>query len=310
MIKFETLNAYQKTTIALQSIQALIGIIGIICNMLTFAVFLRKPLIKCSYAFYFRLICWADSIVLLHTFRHWLRVVLDVNIDLFGPLFCRFNEFQPYLLGSITLWLRILVLFDRFIRIIYPNHFRIIKAKSFQFIAVSVIFVYSALYHSIVPVYMRFEYVNSQENTVNKSTLACYLPPEILSLNFKLVLSNLALSILLTTLLDIKLILHIYSSRRRLQNRLYKPHSSIVKDRTFAISSMGVSLGNYLCLLTYSTSVMVAVNSKLDIDQLQAVFTGSLTVTICSNASVFFVNIIMNSIFYNEFLFLIGIKKI
>ena len=132
MKKFEYLNQYEKITFVLQNIQVIIGLIGILSNTISYVIFMRKPLKNHSYSFYFRVMSWTDSFILLHTFRHWLRIVLDFDIDLLGQFFCRFNEFQPFLGAATTVWLRNLILFDRIIRVVYPEHFSIIRRKWFQ----------------------------------------------------------------------------------------------------------------------------------------------------------------------------------
>jgi hypothetical protein len=81
-------NSYKKAILILQSIQASIGVIGIVCNMLTFMIFLRRPLRTHSYAIYFWIMSWADSFELLHMLRHWARATL-------------YSGFYVYLAASI-----------------------------------------------------------------------------------------------------------------------------------------------------------------------------------------------------------------
>ena len=209
--RLENLNGYQKYTFVLQNLQVVIALIGIIGNTLAFAVFLRKPLRNHSYAFYFRIMAWVDNLLLLHAFRHWFRVVLNMNIDLIGALFCRFGEYQPYFAGEIIIWLRILVLFDRLIRINYPKFFKIMRRKSFQLTAILVILIYSSITHLILPINTRLEIVQVSNSSAQ---LKCYLPLEMFNLNLKLVLFNLGISVVIAAFMDIKLISYIYSSRK------------------------------------------------------------------------------------------------
>ena len=150
-------SSYKKTVFLFQSLHALIGLAGIIGNMLTFTIFLRMPLKSHSYAFYFWLISWTDSIILLHMFRRWTRTVFDIDVDLINTFFCRFNEYVPYLFGSISFWLRILIVFDRLNRVVYQDNFRMLRQKWFQFSAVYIIFTLSALIHSILPLNYRLQ---------------------------------------------------------------------------------------------------------------------------------------------------------
>ena len=290
-------NIYKNAILILQSIQASIGLIGIIGNMLTFTIFLRMPLKSHSYAFYFWLMSWTDSIVLLQMFRHWSRTVFNIDVDLIGPYFCRFNEYQPYFFGSICVWLRILILFDRLIRVVYPAYFRIVRRKWFQIMAIFLVFTYSALIHSILPLNY------SLQMAENSTNLICYLSPEIQALNFLICLSNLVFNTIITGVLNFKLISYINISRKRLRTKIaFKSRQSFIKDRTFALSSIGISLTSFFFQITFSASAFVAFSLNLNRDLMQLVFVSSLTITICSNASVFFINIFTNSLFYKAFL--------
>ena len=307
MNRFENLNSYQKYTFVLQNFQVIIASIGIIGNTLAFAVFLRKPLRNHSYSFYYRIMAWVDNLILLHSFRHWIRVVFNVNFELLGPLFCRFSEYQPYFAGEIIIWLRLLVLFDRLVRINYPNYYRIMKRKVFQKSAISIIIIYSSSLHLILPIHTRLEIV---ELSNSSTKLTCYLPLEIFNLNLQIALCNLGISILIATFLDIKLISYIYSSRKKMQNGHYRPHKSVIKDRKFAISSIGVSFTYFLCIFTFGFAAFIAANFNLNHFQIEAMFTTAVTFTIVANGSVFFVNVFLNSIFYDEFCALFGLKKL
>ena len=308
MPNFQQLNTYEKITFVAQNIQLIVGIVGIASNSIAFAIFRRKSLRKHSFAFYFRLLCLTDNLVLVHTLRHWIRLVHNVNIDIFGPLICRFIDYQPYVVGSMSLWLRVLILVDRLIRVNYPKHFKIMRSKSFQLTAVFVILIFSSSLHLILPINTRLEIVEVSTNSSTK--LICYLPPEILKRNLTLVLCNLGLSIVIAIFMDIKLISFIYSSRNKMNHRPYRPHKSVIKDRKFAISSIGVSFTFFFCILTFGFSTLVAANFNLNRDYFQAVFTSSLTFTLLSNSSVLFVNLFLNSIFYDEFRSFIGLKKL
>lgn len=305
---FINLNSYQKYSFILQNIHVIIASIGIVGNMLTFSIFRRKPLRNQTYSFYYRILSFCDTLILTHALRHWSRTILKKDVDLLGPLFCRFSEFQPYAAGTMSIWLRVLILFDLTVRVKYPNHFWVMKRKWLQLTAISIIAVFSSSIHLILPINTRLEIVEIS----NISTLICYLPPETLGLNLKLCLFNLTLCFTISSFLKFKLISYIYSSRKRILNKIFykNKHSAIVKDRKFTISSIGVSITFFLCGILFSIAILTAICLQLDPHQMHAVFTGFLTFTICSHSSLFFVNMFMNSIFYNEFRALFGLKKL
>lgn len=297
MDRFANLDKCQKIAFVSQNVQVVLGIIGIIGNMLAFAVFLRKPFLKNSYAFYFRLLSWTESFVLMHTFRHWTRVVLGMDLNLVGALFCRLNEFQPFVSAAISNWLRILILTDRCIQIIYPNQFKFIKTRLFQIGAVLLILTYNVLLHIRMPLNYRLESINS--------TLICFISNEMLAYNLFTILINLAISTIISSVLTFRLISFIYSSRRRLRNRLFKPHSSVLKDRKFAISSIGINVFSLIGQILFVSSIFfVSSSSQISSSQIDMFFTLAITIAIFYNAFVFYVSLFMNSMFSREFFLL------
>ena len=292
----------KKAILILQSLHVMIGIIGIFGNMLTFLIFLRRLLRTNSYAFYFCIMSWTDSFILLHTFRRWIQTAFNIDLDLISPIFCRLNEYQPYFFGSICFWLRILIVFDRLIRVVYPAYIRIVRRKWFQFSAVFLVFTISALLHSILPLNYHLQM------TENSTNIICYVPPEIQGLNFLICLTNLAIIAILTLVFNFKLIEHIYSSKKRLRNRVYKSRQLCLKDRTFTLSSIGISLTSFFLQILFSSLVLIAFLLNLNHDLMQLVVIAGLTVTIFSYSSVFFISILTNSIFYKAFLGLFSYK--
>ena len=300
MNSFDTLNKYQKLTLISQNLQFFIGFIGIVCNAFSYVIFLRKPLRNHSYAFYSRILALTEIFILIHTMRHWIRIVLKFDMDLLGPLFCRFSEYQPFVFGSTSIWLRNVILIDRVIRIAYPDHSRIIRRKWFQVTLVLILFASSALLHLILPLYQRFERIKSSNYFI------CYLPQEILRINFVISMSNISLWSLITFIFEFKLIYFLYKSRLILLNE----NLSVFRDRKFVMGSISVSLTSFFCLIIFAIPNLIAIMLWVNPDQLEAVFTVSLTFAILNCSSLFFINMTSNSIFYNEFRRLLGIYSI
>ena len=304
----ENRNRYETIVMILHNVFVTIGFLGIVSNILAFIIFMRKTLRNTSYAFYSRMLALSDIVLLLHSFRYWFRVALDLNIDLLGPLFCRLNEFQPFMFGSVSSWLRTLILFDRLVRMIYRHHLRIMRRKWFQFTLVSIILVSSALLHLILPLNYRLEAIVRDNST---TYFICYIPPDIIGINFMIVIINISICSLLTFLFDFKLISFMLLPRYLLRShQLYYNHRlSAIKDRKFAISSIIISLVSFVCLFTFGISTLIALMLNLDPDQVYLVYVTSVVVSLFNASSMFFINMFMNSIFQNEFLRLIGLKK-
>ena len=84
-----------------------------------------------------------------------------------------------------------------------------------------------------------------------------------------------------------------------------------MRDRKFAITSVGLNLTSFIVRLPFAIALLTCVYSGLWIppEQLQMIFTIVVAFSILENADVFFVNLSFNSIFYAEFLDMFGFKK-
>ena len=131
----------------------------------------------------------------------------------------------------------------------------------------------------------------------------CYLPQEILRINFVIAMSNISIWSLITFIFEFKLIYFLYKSKLILLNE----HLSVFRDRKFVMGSITVSLTSFFCLIIFAIPNLIAIMLWVNPDQLEAVFTVSLTFAILNCSSLFFVNMTGNSIFYNEFRRLLGI---
>ena len=107
--------------------QASIGLIGIISNILAICVFERKELKKRSYSIYWKLKALFENIILLHAFRNWVKIFLNIDFTIISSIFCRLNEYISYVAIGVSLWLEFIITLDRFFTIVYPTRFIFIK---------------------------------------------------------------------------------------------------------------------------------------------------------------------------------------
>lgn len=139
VLNYYNLNTLQQLNYIFQNIQVLVGIFGIIGNVLNITVFMRKRFKSLSFSFYNIVLGVIDIIVLLHTFRHWAAFMFDADIDLVSQFFCTIDEYQPLIASHCSLLVLTLISVDRLITIAYPNRFNVIKKKWFQGISILVI---------------------------------------------------------------------------------------------------------------------------------------------------------------------------
>ena len=298
MSNSSNIRSYERGNSITKNIQALISLIGIILNITAICVFERKRLKKCSYSIYWKAIAFVDSFLLLHTFRHFSKHFLNFDIDLISPLFCRFNEYQPYVAAIISLCFETVITIDRYFTIIHPNRFASTKKRPFQIVVISVIVVYSLLVCINLPLGYRLYKLES-------GVWKCDAPINSLKIHSIIILSNvLFVNLVVNPILDLKIVCHIVSTRPTLRNVRFK-----LIDRKFAFSAILLNVNSLVLKLLFVISNLVSIYFNLGIDDAELVFSICLSVALIEKADVFIVNVLVNSIFRKEFLSMIGFNR-
>ena len=297
-------NYYQQLIYIFQNVQTLLALIGLISETLIISVFLRKRLRNHSYAFYSIVMAFFDILVCLHTFRHWSALMFAADLDLVSQFFCAIGEYQPYLAATCTLWLLVLISLDRLITIVYSNsnRFRILKKRSFQVFVVIILIACNLLMHIELP-------LNYTLLTINGSNLTvCSIPYEIFNIHTWIYLTNVILIIVVViNILNFKMITYLLKTRNGLN--LKSNRMSVLKDRKFALSSVGLNIANLVCKIPLGIALLASYYLDFGSDECELLFTICVTITISYNAISFGIYMIVNSIFYDEFLIMIGLKR-
>ena len=274
-------------------IQAPIAVIGIVGNILAICVFERKELKKYSYSFYWKSLAFFKSLILLHVFRNCAKHILNYDIDLISSFFCRFNEYQPYVGGMVVLCLETLITLDRYVKIIYGKRTNtcVFKNRSFGYVSVLVIIVYSMLFNIQLPLNYRLEQING--------SWTCHIPSEALKSNSTFILINVVVLQLFTnTILDVSIICHIFSIRsniRRVNNRF-----SLI-DRQFAISAISINISSLVLKMPFILGNFIGVHMNLGAEKLEMIHRTCLTSSMINKSDLFFISMLVNSVFRQEF---------
>lgn len=296
---------YQNVTFIFQNIQTVIGIIGIVGNFLGIMVFLGKRFRKYSYTFYWIALMLSDTILLIHTIRHWFNNVLGWNIDLLSPILCKINEYQPHVSSCISGLTVSIIAIDRYVTIVYRNQFVLLRRKWFRVTVISVVILYSLLVNLKIPLNYRYEVVFRDNLTIH----ICYLPYEVLKEISIIYNGNLiATNVILNNILTVKMIYFLVSSRRR--SSVNKPYfRSTTRDRKFVMTSIGLNITSLVSNLPLGVYFFIAYYFKIEPDLNQMLFTICVAFVIFDNAAPFFINFFFNSIFYDEFLSIFHLKR-
>lgn len=309
MVNYLSLNTYQQVTYICENIQLIIAVIGIIGNILVFIVFSRPNLKKYSYSFYCRAMAIADIGLFACILKNWTAYVLDANLDIVFPFFCSTSIFLLYLSGEQSVLILTFLTADRMLSIVYSNRFNFIKKRWFHWSIVIVGLVFNTSLNSLPVIYDRIIEIN-QTNTSTETIIACYLSPEIDFKQIWIILAFFIVNIVITNFFNIKVIRFMVSSSRNVnRNSSNNLSHSSARDRKFAISSIGLNISSIVLKLPFIIAHLGINNMVIDFDEFVAIQTVVLTFGIIHNGFSFIINFFVNSIFYDEFLALIGIKK-
>ena len=282
-------NYYQQLNYIFQNVQILFGFLGIVNQLLIICVFHRKRLRNHSYAFYSITMACFDLIACLHTFRHWAAFMFDANLDLVAQFFCAIGEYQPYAAGTSSLWILVLVSLDRLVTIVYPNRLQLIKKRWFQAVLVMIVIVCNLLIHIQLPLYYTLQTLNDSNRTV------CSIPYNVFNIHNYIYLFNFKM---IHFLIKTRNALNLNNSNRR----------SAIRDRKFAISAIGVNVANFVSKMPLGIAVLVTNYLNLNYDQFTLLFTICVTIATLYDALSFGIYLLVNSIFYDEFCLMIGLR--
>ena len=294
-----SLNYYTKKNAYLKDIHSIIGLIGIIFNILSICVFSRNQLIKHSYSIYWKTKACFDIVILLYSLHPWVEYFIGFDLKLITPFFCRFIEYHIYVAAGISLWLECLIALDRVFNIVYSNRFKFTKQKPFQIVIFIFIVVYNVLLHIQIP--LNFELI-----LLNR-TWICYISIEILKINWIIGIYHvLAVNLLVIPLLDLRIMWHIVRTRGHVRRQA----NTAMIDRKFAIRAFWINTTNMILRLPFLIAVLLLmfIDSFRNNRKIDTFYSISLCFALLDHINIFFVNISVNSLFRREFVSMIRLK--
>lgn len=293
----------QKMLLVIQNVQTFIGLLGMIGNILSICVFSSKRLHTASYSFYFRIMAISDIFMLIHLFRHWMKIVLNYDLSVISLLICQLSEYQPHVAGHFSLILQTVILLDRLFTIVYHNRFAIFKRKWFQITLIAIILVFSVIAN--LPLFLESKIEETTQLDSKSIQKKCILPVKAFEKILPRVSLEFPLLFLINFFAQIKLIVYIFDIRGKITNRIRD--RVLIRDLKFAASSIILTIFTFITKLPMA--IFLSGAFRFPPDQIQILYSICITCAIMANASSFYINILFNSIFQEEFLGLFQKKK-
>lgn len=255
-------NFYQQLNYIFENVETAFGFLGLVSQLLIICVFLRKHLRSYSYAFYSIVMTFCDVILCLQTFKHWTAFMFDADIYLVTQFFCTIGEYLPYIAASSSLWILLLITLDRLVTIVYSNRFQLLKKRWFQAVLVMIVIVCNLLIYIQFPLNYKLIIINGTNQT------SCSIPYNAFNIQTWIFLVNVLLILgVLINILNFKMIRYLVKTRNGL-NLNNSNRRSVIRDRKFAFSAIGLNFANFVSKVPYGIAILASYYLSLSLEKL------------------------------------------
>lgn len=186
-------------------------VLGLPGNLLMFVVFSRKSLIKLSVSVYFRVMAFTNLYICIAWFMQILEYKLDIEWDLLSWFLCKTSNFGCYLASSMSSWLFVTAILDRYVVITQPARLIFILKPRIPWIVVAFLFLYNFGFYLYI-------YIDSNLHVIiDNSTnfTRCDWPSEMLYSLLDLI-NSVVLPLLIMIVATAATFFAVFNSRRRL----------------------------------------------------------------------------------------------
>lgn len=279
----------------LQYINLTLSTIGIPFNFFAFAVFHFSPKFqKHKFTIFFKALVIFDIFTLLHSYRYFMAFNSNINIESGSPILCKLLEYSNYVFDSTSTWIFGVILVERLVTISYPSHRHWFTSKSNQILIISSIILFSLFYYITIPLFRVLI-----RNNFDNSTICNYSDRTHALVVYLTDFSNIVISSLIfNNMVTIATIVCVYRSRRRAISSQTKQRKIIIRDRKFAITSIVMDFVLFLCEMPVMSLLVV---SNYVGDESGMLFSIGYFFFALKCSSCFWINLVANSIFRNEF---------
>ena len=279
----------------------LISIIGVCTNALSYIVFSRRRFQNTIFRVYFRFLIITDTFALLLPINKLLEWNFNIYISDHSNFLCKLRSYFAYTVIPVSGWMIVIISLDRMLSILYPARFLFRKNKIFQVSMCLSILVYLLIFYSpILSYFIQTSIYFDNETNITTEWIICQnesIPIEWLDM-FQ---SNLVPFSLMITFSSLT-IRSIFRSR---SNNISVGSSTKKKDIKFAVTSISLNLIYLFLNFPYLifTLLFRYISTDLIEDDLFSFLLSICFLLIYLNiTSVFYINIIFNSMFRREFL--------
>ena len=122
--------------------------LGIFFNIVSVLVFMRKKFVKYNIGFYNSWIAINNNILLFLSFFVYYTQSKNNDILIWSKFSCKFFNYTIRVFVINNSWLNVLIAFDRWLKIKYPNKYKFMENRKFMYLYLAFIMLFSMLCHS------------------------------------------------------------------------------------------------------------------------------------------------------------------
>ena len=279
-------------------VTAFIFAIGVFGNILSFLVFSRKNLTKTPASFYLKAISINNCMILLQELRRFIRSTFKLDFTNLSNLTCKIVIYMIYTTITVSIWIMVFILLDRFISIKFNQKFELQNKIKFKVLVLSTIYSINCCYY--IPVFIDVKLIYN--NDIN--TTLCFLDEykgiiPVMDLIYS-TLIPFFLMICLTSLL----IFSIFRLKKRFASQMTKKEKSFLKkDFQFGFTSI------FLNLIFLTTYLPITINNAFFQNNYSLILYTLDKLVYLYSAIPIFIYFLTIKIFRLEFLEMIGTKS-
>jgi hypothetical protein len=286
----------------------IIVIVGTLANLLAFVVFSRKAFKNTIFSTYFRALLVVDTIGLLYlTIEKFIFFEYEINLRDLHVILCKITMPLAYSIPAISAYITVVISFDRWLTIAKPTVLLIRKKRKFQIIVCITIIMTTFLYNG----QLFFSYIDFDPEN-KKDRRECLIINEYFLSIMDLINSTIA-PFTLMLLFSLLTVNAVFVSRRRIRNAVLNQRIAIAnndfsskfeisrkRDIRFAITSISLNFIFLILNAPYTTFYFVMRNI---VNQALIYFIDVRLICVLiylNHASVFFINLAVNTQFKEE----------
>jgi hypothetical protein len=289
----------ENTTAILLDLYITVCAISIVGNILALIIFSRKTFQNTIFSTYFRFLTIFDILTILNGIDDLITLSGVGTYWTTSILTCKMAYLINYSMPSISSWILSLISIDRFLSIVKPVKYSFRKTVKFQLTACLIAVFFNFLFCIPITIFANINYQHT-----NETNIKCANHNEGIELINVIIGVVIPFSLMLIS--NIMIIKTIFKSRKNsISTTNALTNNLLLKDIKFSITSICLNVSFFL--LNFPLSIYLVLKLVIEIE-INADKNITITLSIfyyLHYGSLFYVSILINSTFRNEFFNLI-----